>query len=90
MQHEYRPRGVCSTRIYFDVTDGLLHNVRFDGGCSGNLKAIGLLAEGKPAEEIASLLDGNTCGFKSTSCADQLSRAIRQALAQERSGKPTA
>ena len=83
MQHEFRPRGVCSTRIYFDITDGTLHNVRFDGGCNGNLKAIGLLVEGKKTEEIAALLAGNTCGFNSTSCADQLSRAITKALAEE-------
>ena len=80
MKYSYRPQGVCSRMIDFDVTDGKVSGVSFFGGCDGNLKAIGKLVEGKNAREIASLLKGNTCGFKSTSCADQLSRAIDEAL----------
>nr|MCR5682096.1 TIGR03905 family TSCPD domain-containing protein [Clostridiales bacterium] len=60
--------------------DGKLSNVVFTGGCNGNLKAIGRLVEGKDAREIADLLRGNLCGFKNTSCADQLSKAIDRAL----------
>ncbi len=75
----YTTRGVCSRAIHFELDDeNRIHNLSFDGGCNGNLKAIGKLCEGKDAREIASILEGNTCGFKPTSCADQLSRAIRE------------
>lgn len=72
----YIPSGVCSRQITFDIIDGKLHNVRFLGGCPGNLLAIGKLVESKDAREIAELLAGNDCGNKGTSCADQLSKAI--------------
>lgn len=72
----YIPSGVCSRQITFDIIDGKLHNVRFLGGCPGNLLAIGKLVEGKDAREFAELLAGNDCGNKGTSCADQLSKAI--------------
>lgn len=72
----YIPSGVCSRQITFDIIDGKLHNVRFLGGCPGNLLALGKLVEGKDAREIAELLAGNDCGNKGTSCADQLSKAI--------------
>ena len=82
MRHvHFTPRGVCSNAIDFDLEDGKLYNLRFTGGCNGNLKAIGRLCEGKDANEVAALLAGNTCGRNSTSCADQLSRAIAQAIA---------
>lgn len=68
-------------QIDFDLDDtNTLHNVRFTGGCNGNLKAIGKLVEGKKGTEIASLLQGNDCGGRGTSCADQLAQAILQAL----------
>ena len=73
---DYRPRGVCSTLIHLDIQDGVIENVAFQGGCNGNLKAIGRLVKGRNAHEIAELLEGNTCGFKPTSCADQLAQAI--------------
>lgn len=84
MKHiDYKTKGVCAMLINFDLDEeNKLHNVQFVGGCNGNLKAIGRLTEGKDAKEIAELLRGNTCGFKTTSCADQLSQAIDQALAQ--------
>ncbi|MBR3514805.1 MAG: TIGR03905 family TSCPD domain-containing protein [Lachnospiraceae bacterium] len=77
----YYPQGVCSKQIDFEITDGKLHNVRFVGGCNGNLKAIGRLVEGANAAQIAELLRGNDCGGRGTSCADQLSKAIDKALA---------
>ena len=77
----YYPQGVCSKQIDFEITDGKLHNVRFVGGCNGNLKAIGRLVEGANAARIAELLRGNDCGGRGTSCADQLSKAIDKALA---------
>lgn len=83
MHYQYRTQGVCSAMVSFDLEDGKLHNVQFLGGCNGNLKAIGRLTEGKDAADIADLLRGNTCGYKSTSCADQLAKAIDSALAQK-------
>ena len=66
--------------LEFDIDDdGKLHNVQFTGGCDGNLKAIGKLAKGKDASEIAAVLAGNTCGFRKTSCADQFAQAIYEA-----------
>ena len=77
MEHvTFTPKGVCAMQIDFDLEDGKLHNVQFIGGCNGNLKAIGRLVEGKDAKEVANILRGNTCGMKSTSCADQLAKAI--------------
>ena len=77
---EYVPEGVCSRKINFDIVDGKLHNVRFTGGCPGNLAAISKLVEGKDAREIADLLEGNQCGMRGTSCGDQLSKAIKSFL----------
>ena len=74
--YSYITSGVCSKKITFDIVDGKLHNVKFLGGCPGNLLAIGKLVEGKDAKEIAELLLGNDCGGRGTSCTDQLSKAI--------------
>ena len=82
MQYEYKTNGTCSQRIFFEIEDGKLKNVEFLGGCNGNLKAIAKLVEGRSAAEVAETLRGNTCGPRSTSCADQLSRAIAEALAE--------
>ncbi len=77
----YTTQGVCAKAIHFDLDESNhIHNLSFDGGCNGNLKAIARLCEGKDAKEIASILEGNTCGFKPTSCADQLSKAIKSNL----------
>lgn len=73
----YATKGVCSRKITFDIVDGKLHNVQFEGGCPGNLLAIGKLVEGKDALEIAELLADNDCRGRGTSCADQLSQAIK-------------
>ena len=77
MQYEYKTSGTCSQRIFFEIEDGILHNVEFLGGCNGNLKGIGSLVEGMPVEEVIKWLEGTTCGMKSTSCPDQLSRALK-------------
>ena len=79
MHYTFRTRNVCSAKIDFDIEDGILHNVVYTGGCNGNLKALSKLVEGKPVDEIKDLLAGNTCGFKDTSCADQLSQALAAA-----------
>lgn len=80
--YTYKTAGVCSREIFFEL-DGQnkIHHVQFTGGCAGNLQAIGKLVEGKDAQEIINLLDGNDCGGKGTSCADQLANALKQALA---------
>ena len=83
MKYEVNPRGVCARKIVFDIEGGVVKNVEFFGGCNGNLKAISKLVEGKNAEEISEILAGNTCGMKNTSCADQLSKALKAALAEE-------
>lgn len=80
----YRPKMVCSTEIAFELDDeNKIHNLRFRGGCNGNLKAIGRLVEGQEALKVSEILRGNTCGPRPTSCADQLSKAIDQALAEK-------
>lgn len=82
MKFTYNTKGTCSQVIEFDIAeDGIITNVSFKGGCNGNLKAISKLVEGKNAKEIADTLRGNTCGPRSTSCADQLAKAIDEALA---------
>lgn len=82
MKHvQFIPSGVCSRLIEFDLDEEKrIHNLKFIGGCSGNLKAIGKLVEGSSADEISQLLKGNTCGPRPTSCADQLSIALIQAI----------
>lgn len=67
--------------IHFDIDDQkCVHNVTFDGGCNGNLKGIGKLVEGMPAQKVIDTLEGTTCGFKRTSCPDQLAKALKQAI----------
>ena len=81
MHYTYNPKGVCSTEINFDLDEnGKISGLRFTGGCNGNLKAIGRLLEGQDAKHAAEILQGNDCGGRGTSCADQLSRALEQAL----------
>lgn len=77
---EYITKGVCARKINFEIIDGKLHNVSFVGGCNGNLKAISKLVEGMEATKVIEILKGNTCGFKNTSCADQLCKAIEEVL----------
>jgi uncharacterized protein (TIGR03905 family) len=84
MHHEYRTKGTCSTKIEFNIVNkDIIDNVVFTGGCNGNLKAISKLVDGKKAEDIIKLLKGNTCGYKPTSCADQLALALEEALKKE-------
>lgn len=79
METTYRTKGTCATSITFTKNDdGTVTNISFTGGCNGNLKAIAKLCDGMKAEEIISKLKGNTCGFKSTSCADQFALALEK------------
>ena len=79
--YNYPTRGTCARTIDFDLDGTTLHDVKFTGGCDGNLKAIGKLIEGADARQVADTLRGNICGPRRTSCADQLARAIDEALA---------
>ena len=81
MHYTYKTNGTCSSMIDFDIVDGKLHNITYTGGCNGNLKAIGSILEGADAKFAVERLSGIRCGFKDTSCGDQLARAIREAIA---------
>ncbi|MCI5947666.1 MAG: TIGR03905 family TSCPD domain-containing protein [Oscillospiraceae bacterium] len=83
MHYDYKTQGTCSRTISFDIEDGTVKNVKFEGGCNGNLKGISALAEGKKPEELIKCLEGIKCGFKQTSCPDQLSRALKSALEEK-------
>ena len=76
----YKTRGTCSQTIEFDLTDSKLRNVRFQGGCNGNLKGIGALVEGMDVHEVINKLEGIRCGMRNTSCPDQLAKALRTAI----------
>lgn len=83
MHYEYEPEGVCAMQLEFDIdSSGIVTNISFFGGCDGNLKAISKLLDGTSAEKISAMLSGNTCGRKSTSCADQLAAAVMKARAE--------
>lgn len=79
MEYCYKTKGVCPNKITFDLQGNIVTNILFYGGCEGNLKAISILLEGLTVQEITKKLDGNTCGFKGTSCADQLVQALKEA-----------
>ena len=83
MKHyTYKTQGVCSRQIDYDLDDdGRIHDLKFIGGCDGNLKAIGRLLEGSDARQAADTLRGNLCGKRGTSCADQLAKSIDEAFA---------
>ena len=74
----YQTKGVCSTSIHIEVEDGVIKFVEFFGGCNGNLQGISALVEGMKVDDAISRLKGIRCGFKTTSCPDQLARALEQ------------
>lgn len=76
----YKTKGTCSQKIDFRLEDGKVYDVAFTGGCDGNLKGIASLVEGMDAKEAISRLEGIRCGFKATSCPDQLARALKEAI----------
>ena len=83
MRYSYNTKGVCAMKIDFDLDGNVVRNIRFLGGCDGNLKAISKLCDGMTVDEIERKLRGNTCGRKPTSCADQLARAVREAYQKQ-------
>ena len=78
MEYTYKTRGTCSSLIEFEIEDGIVKNVRFTGGCNGNLKAIAALVEGMPKEKVIEILKGIDCRGKGTSCGAQLARALEE------------
>ena len=79
MKHTYKTKSVCAGEIEFDLEGDIVKNIKFYGGCNGNLKAISKLLEGQTVDYIEDKLRGNTCGMRGTSCADQLAIAVREA-----------
>lgn len=79
MKYTYRTKRTCSRSITFDIEDGVVRNVQFEGGCNGNLKGIGAIVDGMKVEDVIDKLSGIRCGFKSTSCPDQLAQALMEA-----------
>jgi uncharacterized protein TIGR03905 len=77
---KYQPKGVCSTSIDIELEDGVVKSVAFTGGCNGNLQGISRLIQGMKAEEAIQRLKGIRCGFKSTSCPDQLAQALESMI----------
>lgn len=78
MQYEYKTKGTCSQRILFEINDGKIQNVQFIGGCNGNLQGISRLVEGMDVDAVIERIEGIHCGFKPTSCPDQLAKALKE------------
>ena len=77
MEISYKTKGVCSRLINIEVKDGIVTKVKFDGGCNGNTKGISALVEGMKVEDVINRLEGIKCGFRDTSCPDQLAKALK-------------
>ena len=78
MQYEYKTKGTCSQRIFFEIEDGKVKNVQFVGGCNGNLKGIAALVEGMDVQDVIFRIEVVRCGMKPTSCPDQLAKALKE------------
>ncbi|MBQ8356378.1 MAG: TIGR03905 family TSCPD domain-containing protein [Clostridia bacterium] len=78
----YMTRGVCSRMIEIELEDDIIQSVRFEGGCAGNTQGVAALVRGMRAQDAIERLSGIRCGFKPTSCPDQLATALKQALEQ--------
>ena len=82
MVYTYRPKGVCSQMMKIELEDGIIKNIEVLGGCNGNLQGISSLVRGMRAEDAIARMKGIRCGFKKTSCPDQMAKALEEALAQ--------
>lgn len=80
MKYRYVTEGTCSRLIEFEIEDGLVRDVRFTGGCHGNLQGIGALVDGMKSEDVVARLEGIRCGMKPTSCPDQLAKALKKVM----------
>jgi len=79
--YTHKNTGTCSRAVSFDIIDGKVRNVKFESGCNGNTQGVAALIEGMDAQEAVRRLDGIRCGYRGTSCPDQLAQGIKQALA---------
>jgi len=84
MTYQYKTKGVCARGITIELEGGVVRSVRFDGGCGGNTAGIARLVEGMPADEVIAKCKGIPCGFKTTSCPDQLAKALEEAMLDSR------
>ncbi len=80
--YSYTPNGVCSVKIDFDIDNGIVRNIHFTRGCSGNTQGVARLAEGMPVDEVIERLRGTDCNGRGTSCPDQLAKALETAQNQ--------
>lgn len=87
MKTTYYPKGVCSKQYDIEIEDGVIKDIAITGGCNGNLKGIAALLRGRKAEEIIPVIRGTTCGVRPTSCPDQISYALEEALKEEQAVK---
>ncbi len=84
MEKIFIPRGVCSRKYIIDINDGIIEDIKIEGGCHGNLQGIAALLRGQRAQDVVDRLSGIRCGSKSTSCPDQISIALKEALEEEK------
>jgi len=84
MQYTFRPGGVCSQEILFSIENGIVTGLSITGGCKGNLAGISRLVIGMPVERVVACLEGVTCGDRGTSCPDQIAKALRERMEQEK------
>lgn len=83
MKHiEYKTKGTCSRSIIVEIEDGVIRSCKFVGGCAGNTQGVAALVKGMRVEDAIERLSGIQCGFRGTSCPDQLSRALRESLSE--------
>ena len=82
MTYSYKTKGTCSTQIDLELDGNVVHNVKFTGGCNGNLKGISRLLKGMKAEDAIARMEGTTCGPRPTSCPDQIAKNLKKALAE--------
>lgn len=83
MKYSYNTKGTCSRQIDIELDGNIIKNVTFYGGCNGNLKGISAMVKGRTVQEVIENLGGIKCGFKNTSCPDQLAQALKEALKNE-------
>ena len=83
MEYRYKPQGVCSREMIFDIEEGVIKSLQIVGGCDGNTKGISKLVVGMKLEDVIEKLKGIQCGYKGTSCPDQLSKALEKYLIEE-------
>lgn len=83
MEYRYKPQGVCSREMIFDIEDGVIKSLQIVGGCDGNTKEISKLVISMKLEDVIEKLKGIQCGYKGTSCPDQLSKALEKYLIEE-------